>query len=123
MNDPNKKVFKLNAVPPLGETPVAAPKSADPDVQPLFTAQPVEAAPGAFPDAEPVGTVLIPEVVADDVPKKEGVIAKQLHPLVQQAVDAWHKGVNKMKSDYWAGMLTGAVIVLTIHYIVSERNE
>jgi len=48
-------------------------------------------------------------------------LARQLQPVIQEAAIKLKEAVAKLKSDYRAGMITGVVLILALHYIFKEK--
>lgn len=94
----------------------------------VFRLKSVATAPESHPEPEAIGDM---DTQAPIVQPQEAALvtispqiqAEQLDPAIQKIVDAFKAGMAKLKSDYWAGMLTGAVIVLTAHYIFKGNRE
>ena len=72
---------------------------------------------GQISEAPPVEESILNAQEGPELP----YLARQLQPVIQEAATKLKEAVAKLKSDYRAGMITGVVLVLALHYIFKEK--
>ncbi len=59
-----------------------------------------------------------PEAAQPDGNLGQGFLTEQARPLVKEASSEIRAGMERLRSDYWAGFLSGCVVILSFRYIL-----
>ena len=51
------------------------------------------------------------------------LLGKQLQPSIDRASKDITAAIDRQRKVFWAGFISGAVVILSLHYIVKESQE